>query len=191
MAMPSTPVTRRYTVEEVYRLPADGNRYEVVDGELLVTPSPRTRHQAVIARLFAALHGYLEPLGLADTLFMGPADYFSGTDVYVQPDVLVCLPEEISADWRTVRHLRLVAEVISPASARGDRLVKRPAYQRAGVETYWVVDADRLAVEVWHPGDELPDIATRELTWRVTPEAPELRLDLSRLLSRLPGDPPQ
>ncbi len=189
MVMPSTPAARRYTVEEVYRLPADGNRYEVVDGELLVTPSPRTRHQAVIMRLAAALHAYLQPLGLADTLFMGPADYFHGTDVYVQPDLLVCLPEEISADWRTMQHLRLVAEVISPASARGDRLVKRPAYQRAGVETYWVVDADRYAVEIWHPGDELPEIATRELIWRVTPAAPELRLDLGGLTGRLPGDP--
>ncbi len=188
MAMPSTPVARRYSVEEVYRFPADGNRYEVVHGELLVTPAPQTRHQAVIMRLLAALHGYLEPQGLAATLFPGPADYFHGTEVYVQPDVLVCLPEEVSGDWRTIRHLRLVAEVLSPASARGDRLVKRAAYQQAGVETYWVVDADRAAVEVWRPGDELPEIATRELSWRVTPAAPELRLDLRELFARLPGD---
>ena len=191
MAMPSMPAARRYTVEEVYRLPADGNRYEVVDGELLVTPSPQTRHQAVVMRLTRALLEYLEPLGLADSLFSGPADYFYGADVYVQPDLLVCLPEEISADWRTMRHLRLVVEVLSAASARGDRLVKRGAYQRAGVETYWVVDADRMAVEVWHPGDELPEIAARELTWRITEEAPEMRLDLERLLTRLPGDAPR
>jgi Uma2 family endonuclease len=188
MAMPITPTSRRYTVEEVYNLPADGNRYEVVHGELLVTPAPQTRHQAVVGRLFGLLRVYLEPLGLADSLFFGPADYFYENDVYVQPDLLVCVPEEISRDWRTMRRLRLVVEVLSPASARGDRLVKRRAYQEGGVETYWVVDADRAAVEIWHPGEELPEIATRVLPWRVTPDAPELDLDLVRLFARLPGD---
>jgi Uma2 family endonuclease len=190
MAMPSTPAARRYTVEEVYNLPADGNRYEVVHGELLVTPAPKTRHQAVIGRLHVALHAYLAPLGLSEGLFLGPADYFHGSDVYVQPDLLVGLPEEISEDWRTVRHLRLVVEVLSPSSARSDRLVKRRAYQEAGVECYWVVDADRAVIEVWHPDDELPEIATRVLAWRATPEAPELQLDLTELFRRLPPPPP-
>jgi Uma2 family endonuclease len=189
MAMPITPAARRYTVEEVYNLPADGNRYEVVHGELLVTPAPRTRHQAVVIQLAVRIQPYLEPLGLGGTVFLGPADYFYGDDVYVQPDLLVAHPDEVSADWRTMRHLRLVVEVLSPASARGDRLVKRRAYQEAGVETYWIVDADRGVVEVWHPGDEVPELATATLTWRVTPEAPELVVDLGAVFRSLPGQP--
>jgi Uma2 family endonuclease len=187
MAMPAPPATRRYTVEEVLAFPADGNRYEVVHGELLVTPAPATRHQTVVGRLHARLRAYLERWGLGDTVFIGPADYFYESDVYVQPDLLVCPPEEISADWRTVRHLKLVVEVLSPSSTRGDRLIKRMAYQEAGAETYWVVDPDRAVVEVWRPGDEISEIAARELVWRLTAESPELRLDLKDLFARLPG----
>jgi Uma2 family endonuclease len=118
---------------------------------------------------------------------MGPAAYFHRDEVYVQPDVLVAPPAEVSSDWRTITHLWLVVEVLSPSSARGDRLVKRRAYQEAGVATYWAVDPDRQVVEVWHPGDEVPELATRDLVWRVTTGAPELRLDLTELFARLPG----
>lgn len=66
--------------------------------------------------------------------------------------------------------------------------MKRRAYQDAGVETYWVVDADRRVVEVWHPGDELPEIAVSELRWKVAPEAPELNVDLGVIFAPLPGE---
>lgn len=189
MAMPATPTARHYTVEEVLAFPSDGNRYEVVHGELLVTPAPNRPHQGVVTRLFAILADYLRPLGLLDTLHVGPADYFHADDVYVQPDLLVGIPEEVTGDWRAMKHLRLAVEVLSPSSARGDRFVKRKAYQEAGVGTCWVVDGDRAVVEVWHPGDELPEIAARELVWRVSPEALELRVGLVELFASLPGLP--
>jgi Uma2 family endonuclease len=186
MAMPATPTARRYTVEEVLAFPPDRNRYEVVHGELLVTPSPAPLHQVVRGRITTALVKYLDGMGMANAFLPGPVDYFHGSDVYVQPDLVVVWPEEITANYRTMRRLRLVVEVISPSSARGDRLVKRGAYQDAGAETYWVVDPDHAVVEVWHPGDEVPELAARELTWRVTPESAPLILDLSELFARLP-----
>ena len=101
MAMPVTPEARRYTVDEVYAWPNDGNRYEVVHGELLVTPAPRAVHQGVVGRLFFRLAEYLKAVGLEHTLFPGPADIFWGDDIWVQPDMLVVAPEEVSTDWRT------------------------------------------------------------------------------------------
>ncbi len=187
-SMHATSPPRRWTVEEVYNLPSDGNRYEVVYGELLVTPSPAMRHQAVLTPILAALSAYLEPLGLLRSLLVGPVDYFHRHDVYVQPDLVVAVPEELTGDYHAMHHLRLAVEVVSPSSVRGDRLVKRPAYQAAGVETYWVVDPDRAVVEVWHPGDEQAEITARELVWRVTPDAPELRLDLAAVFAPLPGE---
>ena len=103
------------------------------------------------------------------------------------PDLVVATPGEITSDWRSMRRLKLCVEVISPSSARADRLVKRRAYQEAGVETYWVVDPDHAVVEVWRPGDEVSELATRELEWRVTPGAPLLAINLERLFSGLPG----
>jgi Uma2 family endonuclease len=191
MVMPVAPPfrpdpARRYTVDEVLAWAPDGNRYEVVHGELLVTPSPLLPHQLVLTRIFSALSRYLEQVGMPDALLPGPVDYFHGGDVYVQPDLVVAHPEEYTRDYRTMRHLRLAVEIVSPSSARGDRLVKRRAYQDAGVETYWVVDPDAAVVEVWHPSDDIAQIATRELVWRVTPEAAELRIELAGLFAGLP-----
>ena len=189
MAMPIAPETRRYTVEEAYAFPDDGNRYEVVHGELLVTPAPRKKHQAMVRELIGRFYAYLDPLGLRDTLFPGPADIFWGDDVWVQPDMLVVVPGEVSDDWHTFKTLRLTVEVLSPSSARGDRVVKRRAYQENHVGTYWIVDADRRVVEVWHPEDEAPELVTGVLRWRVTPEAPELEIDLGEVWAGLPPEP--
>jgi Uma2 family endonuclease len=186
MAMSIPTAVRRYTVEEVYAFPDDGNRYEVVRGELLVTPAPRLAHQGVVTRLVARLAEYLRPLDLERSLFVGPADIFWGDDIWVQPDLLVVTPEEITTDWRTCKTLWLVVEVISPSSARGDRLVKRRAYQENGVATYWVVDAERRVVEVWHPGDDIPELVTDELRWRVSPDAPECAIPLGEVWAALP-----
>ena len=137
-------------MDEVLSWPPDGNRYEVVHGELLVTPAPAWRHQYVVTDLVTALGQYLSEFQVIGRVFVGPVDFFHGTEVYVQPDLVVARSEEITSDYRTMRHLLLAVEVVSPSSRRGDRLVKRRAYQDAGVETYWVVDPDRGVVEVWH-----------------------------------------
>jgi Uma2 family endonuclease len=184
MALP--PTARPFTVAEAYALPSDGNRYEVAHGDLLVTPAPGPVHQAVVTGLIALLSRYLEPLGLRPTLFAGPADIFWGDDVWVQPDLLVAAPEELSTDWRTCRTLRLAVEVLSPASARADRLVKRRIYQENRVATYWVVDAERRVVEAWHPDDDMPELVTEVLRWRVTPGAPECAIALADLWAALP-----
>jgi len=184
MAMPD--LAQRYTAQMVRDLPDDGNRYEVVHGELLVTPVPRMMHQAVLARLFARLRAYLEPLGLADTLLFAPADISWDDDTLVQPDLFVVTVEEIGLEWPGIKTLLLAAEVLSPSSARADRVIKRRLYQVQRVDTYWVVDIESGMVEVWHPGDERPEIVTDTLRWRVGAAAPEAAIALVELF-REPG----
>lgn len=184
MGMPDT--ARRYTVDEVLAFPADGNRYELVDGELLVTPAPGVWHQVVVGRLYAALAEYLKRR--PDTLVLfSPADISWDREKLVQPDLFVFPAAEVSRSWKTVRTLLLAAEVVSPSSARGDRLVKRRLYQRQGVAAYWVVDPDARLAEIWRPDDERPEIATEVLRWRVSPEAGELVIRLQELFAGPPG----
>ncbi len=110
-----------YTAEMVRALPEDGNRYETVRGELLVTPAPRVWHEEIVARLFIALREYLlaEPVGHA---FGSRSDISWGPDTLVEPDVFVAPFEEVrTLDWARVKTLLLVVEVLSPSSCRADR----------------------------------------------------------------------
>jgi Uma2 family endonuclease len=140
-----------YTAEMVRALPDDGNRYEVVHGELLVTPALRSWHQEVIGRLYVQLRGYLERERVGHALF-SPADISLSDDTLVQPDLFVVpLEEARTLDWRQFRHLLLVVEVLSPSSTRADRFAKRRWYQEIRVPVYWIVDGDERQVEVWTP----------------------------------------
>ncbi|MGH7645009.1 MAG: Uma2 family endonuclease [Gemmatimonadales bacterium] len=174
-------LAQRYTAYMVRELPDDGNRYEVVHGELLVTPAPRHRHQLVLGRLYAWLRGYLDGLGLADAVLFSPADISWDDETLVQPDVFVVASGEIDLEWPGIKTLVLAVEVLSPSSARADRVIKRRLYQERRVATYWVVDIEGGLVEIWHPGDERPEIITEVLRWRAESGAPELAIDLAEL----------
>ena len=184
MAMPVAE--RRWTAQLVRELPDDGNRYEVVDGVLLVTPAPVARHQLVLQRLFVALHDYLRTMGRGESILWSPADISWAEDVLVQPDVFVVEPSQVTSDWTTYQTLPLIIEALSPGTRRADRGLKRAAYQRYGVATYWIVDYEARTVEVWHPGDAEPAVVTDVLRWQVTPEAPVLEVPLAGLFDRLP-----
>ncbi|MBA2459670.1 MAG: Uma2 family endonuclease [Gemmatimonadales bacterium] len=170
-----------YTAEMVRAIPEDGNRYEVVYGELLVTPAPRLWHQKLVGRLLVSLENYLavEPVGVA---FTSPADISWGRDVLVQPDVFVAAPEEArTLEWGRVRTLLLVAEVLSPSTSGRDRFLKRRRYQEAAVPLYWVVNGDELQVEIWKADDDFPTIERHRLSWQPGGAAAPFTLDLAEL----------
>ena len=183
MGMPE--LSRSYTVAEVLEFPSDGNRYELVHGELLVTPSPRFRHQSVVGELHVLLHQYLKENAGIGRVLLSPADITWGSDEnLVQPDVFVVAADEVTdpdTRWDTVRTLLLAVEVISPSSSRHDRVTKRRLYQERSVATYWVVDPDARLVEVWHPEDERPEIVTEMLRWRVGEGTGQLDIELADL----------
>jgi Uma2 family endonuclease len=174
MGMPD--LARHYTVDEVLAFPDDGNRYELVDGELLVTPSPAQPHQI-----------HLKPHVHVARVFFAPADIIWSPREYVQPDLFVVPAEEVTGDWRDCQTLLLAVEVVSPSSVRADRVTKRRLYQRRRVGTYWVVDPDARLVEVWRPDDDRPEIVTDVLRWRVAPDADPLGIDLAELFGSLPA----
>ena len=80
-------------------------------------------------------------------------------------------------DLAEILPLRLAIEILSPSTARADRIVKRRRFQRAAIE-YWIVDLDARVVEVWRPGDERPEVATEKLEWQPEPALPPLVMDL-------------
>ena len=155
-----------HTADMVRALPDDGNRYETVHGELLVTPAPRAWHQEVLDRLRDALKPYLARHPDWH-LFSAPADISWGPDVLVQPDLFVVpIDEARTWDWARMRQLELVVEVLSPTTARADRFTKRRLYQEVHVPAYWIVDADEHFVEVWTPQAALPSVERERVEWQ-------------------------
>jgi len=175
-----------YTAEEIRRFPDDHLRFEVIRGELFVTPAPGTPHQRAVRDLCLRLQAYLEAHALGEAL---PAPYevqFS-KDTAVQPDVIVIL--ESNQRQLTAKRFygppALVIEIVSYASKRTDRLQKRELYQTEAVPEYWVVDIERRQVERWGPSSGEPDILTAELAWQPRPDIPPLRLNLPDFFAKV------
>ncbi|MCC6930758.1 MAG: Uma2 family endonuclease [Gemmatimonadaceae bacterium] len=180
---------RDWTAEQLHALPDDGNRYEVVDGELLVTPAPSWRHQGAVGELYVLLREYAHRHALH--CMIAPAEVpFSRTTV-VEPDVFVTPRRADGApprEFSDVRRLVLAVEVLSPTSLRADRHVKRRLYQREGVEEYWIVDTEHRVIERWCPGTEIPDVLAESLAWSPMPDEEPLVIDLVAYFRRVHGE---
>jgi Uma2 family endonuclease len=157
-----------YTVDMVRAFPDDGQRYELVEGMLLVTPAPAPDHQVVIARLVSALFSYLGDPGPA--YVVSPGEIEIAPSLHLEPDVLV-FPSRSrpGKKWTEIGRWWLAVEVLSPSSRYYDRDYKLEAYLRVGVPEMWLVDLDRRCFEVsgidgrrlapeyqtvlWHPAE--------------------------------------
>lgn len=183
------PPNKVWLPEDLDALPDDGNRYEVIEGELFVTPAPTLDHQDVAALLWSRLAPYVRQYALGRAL-IAPADVQLDRRSRVQPDVFVAYDAERKRPRRAadIRHLRLAAEVVSPSSARSDRGKKRRLYQQWKADEYWVVDVDARLVERWEPGDERPEIVRDVLEWHPEPAIDPLRIDLDALFAEALGD---
>jgi len=171
-----------YTADMVRALPDDGNRYETVHGELLVTPAPRMWHQIVVERLRDVLRAYLQ--GRPEwQVFATASDISWGTpDVLVQPDLFVVPTAEVrTLDWSRLRGLELAVEVLSPSTARADRFTKRRLYQEMRVPAYWLVEPDEHFVEVWTPEVALPRVERERVEWLPTGAVAPLVLSVAEL----------
>jgi len=174
-----------YTAEMVRAIPEDGQRYELVYGELLVTPSPRLLHQAVVSRLLVSLDKYLAAHRIGVVL-TSPADISWSPDTLVQPDVFVTdLCEARTLEWSYVKTLLLAIEVLSPSTARFDRFTKRHLYQNVGVPAYWIVDPDKKLVEIWTPNDTQPTVQQDRVVWAQSAADEPLAIELPTLFREL------
>ena len=165
----------------VRALPDDGNRYEVVDGELLVTPAPAEWHQRAVAALLFELTLYARAHGDCEVL-PSPAD--------IEPDVFVqgLVDGRPSVAWNTGAPLLLVVEVLSPSTARADRTTKRRRFQRARVPEYWILDLDARVIERWRPDDDRPEVLAETIAWRPEGAAEPLTIALPPLFARIHGE---
>jgi Uma2 family endonuclease len=173
----------------VRALPEDGNRYEVVDGELLVTPSPTWDHQRIVLGLGTLLDHHIRSLGLGEAM-ISPSDVELDAHGLVQPDIFVqgLVDGHPSRGWNTGAPLFLVVEVLSPSTARADRTTKRRRFQSAGIPEYWIVDLDARTIERWRPRDRRPEVLSETITWCPSPDAKPLTLDLTTLFARIHGE---
>jgi Uma2 family endonuclease len=174
---------RRWTAREVRELieaaPLATPRYELVDGELLVTPGPHPVHQRAVGELIVALSAYLQ-LERVGHVIPSPSDVELEPEFIAQPDVFVVPMAEwrrVAKDEPPIRQLLLAAEVLSPSSSRHDRVRKRPLYQR-NVPDYWIIDLDARLFEHWTPGDDRPALVTDTLVWQPAGAATPCTLDL-------------
>jgi Uma2 family endonuclease len=154
----------RYTVADLEDFPDDGNRYELLDGFVLVTPSPNLRHQSVSARLLVQLYAGMGTPPPAHVV--GPGALYISDSTYFEPDLFV-FPSRFSPDskWTEVDERWLVAEIYSASSRFYDRELKRDAYLAAGVSDLWLIDPREKSVEVCRRGARAV-IATDTIRWR-------------------------
>ena len=170
-----------YTAAMVRALPDDGKRYETVHGELLVTPSPGMWHQVLLSRLFTTLMPYIERHGIGQLLW-SPADISWDEDILVQPDLFVLDAEEAKfLDWKKAKTLLLVIEILSPSTARNDRVVKRRLYQEQRIPAYWIVDPEANAIEIWTPDATEATRRTDTVVWEPQGVGSALTIDLKGL----------
>ena len=136
------------TYDDLASFPDDGLRRELIGGELIVTPAPRTSHQDVVVELTVRLYAYAREHG--GKVYPAPTDvYFADVDV-VEPDVLFVRADHLDrVEERFVRSAPdVVVEVSSPSTRRLELVRKRDLYERYGVPAYWYVDLEHDAVLV-------------------------------------------
>ncbi|MDZ7629935.1 MAG: Uma2 family endonuclease [Gemmatimonadaceae bacterium] len=177
-----------WTVAELQQLPSDGNRYEIIDGVLYVTPSPRAVHQVILGELYTLLKPYGKRVGLF--VMLSPADVKFSNDTLVQPD-LFAFPAPVRMrdfTYDDIQHLDLAIEILSPSTARVDRSIKRRLYQAQGVSEYWVVDGDARTVERWWPTSTEGELVSGTLRWQPRPDHAPLTIDLPALFRDALGE---
>lgn len=184
------PLRRHWTTADVRALTREDRpwpRYELLDGELLVTPAPQWPHQTAAFEICVVLDAYVmrERIGSA---IMSPSELELRPGTITQPDVFVVpIGMQITGlvpQWSDIKSLLLAVEVLSPSSLRTDRVVKRDFYLANGVAEYWIVDLDARMFEVWRPQQETPSVLQAELAWQPLDRAP-LVIDLVALFDRI------
>lgn len=149
-----------YTIEDIYALP-EGQRAELIDGELYMMAPPSRRHQTIVGELSFTIRQYIKKKGGSCTVYDAPFAVFLNEDdiTYVEPDIsVICDPNKLNdkgcngaPDW--------IVEIVSPSSRRMDYSKKNTIYSEAGVREYWIVDPEKERITVYHyESDAAPTI---------------------------------
>jgi Uma2 family endonuclease len=176
------PLKRKLGYVDYERLPADGKRYEILDGELYVTPAPSPLHQRLSKRLQRRLEDYFEARSIGE-VFNAPIDLILGDHDIAQPDLLIAADPAQVSDRGIERAALMVIEILSPSTRALDRGAKMRRYADRGVAHYWIVDPDAQRIECFRleageyrrvVGCEVPDVLSH-------PDWTDLRVPLADL----------
>jgi Uma2 family endonuclease len=184
MAMPLPLPT--FTTDDLRDFPEDGQRYELLEGVLLVTPAPGSAHQVVLSRIVGAIQSYLATS--QEAYVVSPGEIEIAPKTLLEPDLLV-FPATYAPGtaWRKIRGWWLAAEVFSPSSRVYDREYKRDAYLSLGVREAWLVDLDERAVFVSRRGEPDRDVRySGELAWSPAEMREPLAIDVAQLFRDIP-----
>lgn len=139
-------LSRRWTIDDLAYLPDDGKRYELLDGELIMSPAPIPLHQRAVLRICDALSAACPP---ELEVFVSPIDYEISVDTCLQPDVVVMRRADVDLKTPLRRPAVLVVEVMSTSSRGIDSKRKPPAYARSGAGLYWTFDPHDVEFVAW------------------------------------------
>ncbi len=180
--MSTTGLKTKLDYTDYVHIPSDGKKYELLDGDLHVTPAPSPLHQRVSKRLQRMLEAYFEDTGRGE-VFDAPIDVILSNQDVVQPDiVLVTNPEQVSKRGIEGPPLLLV-EVLSPATKEYDRTSKAQRYAALGVRHYWIVDPEIQQVECYRLAKGTFELVVQALKTSalIHPDWPDLQIALPDL----------
>jgi Uma2 family endonuclease len=178
--------TAKWTLAQLHRLPDDGNKYELVRGELLVTPAPTEAHEEIATVLAEILQPYVTRQRLGRVYRPRAVIQLRGSET--EPDVMVrSAATKPFRSWAKAPLPNLVVEILSESTRRHDQVQKRDLYTSLGIPEYWIVDGDQRTIRRVRPGSE-DVVSTETLTWRPANASEPLVIDLSALFREALGD---
>jgi Uma2 family endonuclease len=147
----ATPRRIRYRADDLWDMPDDGKIYEIIDGELYVSPTPAEPHQRALMNLAGYLWQHVRARKLG-RVYVAPFAVVLGPDTALEPDLIYLTAEhEDRVSHRGVESSPdLVVEILSPSTRRRDLDLKRRRYARAGIGDYWIVVPDARTLQALH-----------------------------------------
>lgn len=140
-----------YTIEDIYALP-NGERAELIDGQIFYLATPSTRHQRIVSKLNQKIANYIDVHGGDCEVFPSPfAVFLNNDDInYVEPDISVICDQSKLTDKGCNGAPDWIIEIVLPSSKRMDYLIKLFKYRNAGVKEYWIVDSEKDRITVYN-----------------------------------------
>src|SRR3954468_9135137 len=179
--MAMAKAARAWTLDELHRLPDDGNKYELVEGDLFVTPAPNEEHETILARLHGLVGPYVATNSLGAVYRPRAVVRIRGSEV--EPDLMVRAERmRPKKSWEKAPLPILVVEVVSDSSRRRDYGPKRDWYMKIGVAEYWIVDGDERQVTVVRPRAK-DRVESDALEWRPRGVLTSMRISLDDLFA--------
>jgi Uma2 family endonuclease len=180
---------RPLTIDDLDAMPDDGNRYELLQGELVVSPAPGGIHQEILGILHVQLFNAVQS-GKNGKVLLGPFDVQLSPNDVVEPDLFFFRLEQASqySQRRFLGAPAFVIEIVSPSSGNIDRIRKASLYVNSGVEEYWIVEPARrlILVHDQSSGESSAHVVTAgALTSRVVPT---FTVDLGALFAIVPSE---